>query len=229
MPAKVVCISRADAAAGEDVGRLVAERLSFRYVDEEVIERAARLARVDPKLVAKVEERQPLLRALLEKVAAAGELVGPATMAMGVPMYASLPHEPLRATPEDLRALIQAAITEIAREGNAVIVAHAASMALAMRGDVLRVSVTASADTRARRLGAARQITEEEATSAIATSDRNRRDYFRRFYEIDEELPTHYDLVVNTDVLTAGQAAEVIVCAAHMLRGSAPVDPPSKK
>jgi cytidylate kinase len=36
----------------------------------------------------------------------------------------------------------------------------------------------------------------------------------KRFYEIDEELPTHYDLVVNTDVLTVEQAAELVSRAA---------------
>ena len=96
-----------------------------------------------------------------------------------------------------------------------VIVAHAASMMLATRTDVVRVLVTASAETRARRLVAAQGVTSEAAAEAVATSDRNRRDYFRRFYGIDQEQPTHYDLVVNTDVLTPEQATEVIVCAAQ--------------
>jgi cytidylate kinase len=58
---------------------------------------------------------------------------------------------------------------------------------------------------------------EEAGTAAaIANTDRNRRDYFQRFYEIAQELPTHYDLVVNTDVLGPAQAAELIVCAARV-------------
>jgi cytidylate kinase len=48
----------------------------------------------------------------------------------------------------------------------------------------------------------------------VRDSDRGRRDYLKRFYDVDEELPTHYDLVVNTDVLTAEQAAEVVARAA---------------
>src|SRR5207247_3635911 len=120
-----------------------------------------------------------------------------------------------RAKPEDLRLLIQAAIHEVAREGRAVIVAHAASMTLATRPDVVRALVTASTETRARRLVAERGITSEVAAAEIATTDRNRRDYFRRFHHIAHEQPTHYDLVVNTDVLTPEQAAEVIACAAQ--------------
>ena len=46
--------------------------------------------------------------------------------------------------PEEGRRLIQDALIEIAGRGRAAIVAHAASMALAERPDVLRVHVTAS-------------------------------------------------------------------------------------
>jgi hypothetical protein len=213
--AQVVCISLTTAALGEQIGQLVAERLSFRYVDEQVIERAAQLARVDPALVAAVERRQPLLRALMEKLAAARDLIGPA-LAVGAPVFTGFPERQVHhAKPDDLRLLIRAAIHELAGHGQAVIVAHAASMMLANRPDVVRVLVTASAETRARRLVAAQGIAAEAAAEAIAASDRNRRDYFRLFYDIAQEQPTHYDLVVNTDVLTPEQAAEVIVCAAR--------------
>ncbi len=214
MAAQVVCISRTDGSLGEEIGKLVAERLGFRYVDEQVIERAARLAQVDPQLVAAVEQRQQLLRRLMDKLAAASEYVSPATLAVGVPLVTLLPERKgYRATPDDLRLLIQAAIHEIAREGGAVIVAHAASMTLATRPDVVRALVTASTETRARRMGAAQGISAEGATAAVAAGDRNRQDYFRRFHNIAQELPTHYDLVISTDVLTAAQATEVIVCA----------------
>ena len=57
-------------------------------------------------------------------------------------------------------------------------------------------------------------VSATEATAAIAASDRERRDYFRKFYSIHEEQPTQYDLVINTDVLTPGRAADIIVHSA---------------
>jgi cytidylate kinase len=118
-----------------------------------------------------------------------------------------------RTKPDDLRALIQAALHEIAANGSAVIAAHAASMTLASRPDVLRVLVTASVETRTRRLAEARGVTPATAAALIAEGDRNRHNYFRRFHDIAAELPTHYDVVVNTDSLDLAQVAEVIVCA----------------
>jgi hypothetical protein len=214
MDFRVVCISRTIAAGGEDIGQVIAQRLGFRYVDEQIIERAARLAQVDPKLIADTEHRQPVLQRLLDKLAAAYELAGPMTLATGVPIDAFVPAPGARrATPDDLRALIRAAIHEVAKAGQAVIVAHAASMALAGTESVLRVLVTASADTRARRLATAGDIGAADAAQAVTASDRERRDYFQRFYGIKDELPTHYDLLINTDVLTAAHAAEIILAA----------------
>ncbi|HSP98936.1 MAG TPA: cytidylate kinase-like family protein [Candidatus Dormibacteraeota bacterium] len=217
MAVQVVCISRTLGALGEEVGSLVAERLSFQYVDEQVIERAARLARVDPKLVEAAEHRQPLLRRLMQKLAAARDVVEPATtaLALGPLLVGVTERAALRATPEDLRLLIQEAIQELAQDGHVVILAHASSMTLATRTDIVRVLVTASVETRARRLVAAQGVTAEEAAAAVATSDRDRGDYFRRFYDVAQEQPTHYDLVINTDVLTPERAADLIVCAAR--------------
>ena len=48
------------------------------------------------------------------------------------------------------------------------------------------------------------------ARKAIKDADAARSDYLRRFYGVETELPTHYDLVVNTDILSVEQAAEVI-------------------
>jgi cytidylate kinase len=52
------------------------------------------------------------------------------------------------------------------------------------------------------------------AARVVKDSDAGRRDYLRRFYDVDEELPTQYDLVVNTDVLSLEQAADLVAKAA---------------
>ena len=216
MSFRVVCISRTIGAGGESIGQAVAQRLGFRYVDEQIIEKAAQQAQVDPALVAAAEHRQPLLKRLLDKMAMGAELAGTVTLATGVPVDAFVPMPAAyRAQPDDLRILIRAAIHEVAGAGHAVIVAHAASMALGSTEGVLRVLVTASPDTRARRLAEAERIVQAEAERRIAASDRERRDYLHSFYKISEELPTHYDLVINTDVLLREQAADVILSAAQ--------------
>ena len=214
MDFRVVCISRTTAAGGEEVGQAVAQLLGFRYVDEEIVALAARRARVDPALVAKAEHRQPLMQRLLAMLPRGADVASFVSGAAGVPVGpgAETPSGS-RADAADLRAMILATIHAVADAGQAVIVAHGASMALAKAEGVLRVLVTASAETRVRRLAEGERLVRSEAERRVAESDRERREYFARFYELPEELATHYDLVVNTDSLNPAQAAAVI-CAA---------------
>jgi cytidylate kinase len=117
-------------------------------------------------------------------------------------------------TGAELRALIREAIDEAAEEGETVIVAHAASIVLAGRSEVLRVLITASPEIRGRRLAATHQLEQKEARNAVEESDASRADYLKRFYGATSEAPTHYDLVLGTDRLTADRAAELVVTAA---------------
>ena len=211
MAAKVVCISRTLAAGGEEIGQAGGERLGFRVIDPGLIQRAAEKADVQPERVARTEHRQSLIRRLISSIAFA-EPSG----VLAPEYYAVYPEAALavgQTLEERLRLLIREVIEEVATEGQAVIVAHAASMALSGREGVLRVLVTASDDERADRLVWAAGMERGGAEAAVRTSDRERADYFRRFYEIDQELPTHYDIVINTDALGPEQAVNLIVAA----------------
>ena len=209
MPAKVVCISRTLAAGGEEIGQAVAERLGWRVIDAEIVQRAAEKAGLDASKVAQTEQRQPLIRRLISLIAFAEP---PQDLA---PQYYSAFPEAAFAVgqtlEERMRGLIRAVIEEVAGEGQAVIVAHAASMALAGREGVLRVLITASAEERANRMVWASGLEAGQAEAAVRESDAERVDYFRRFYELDEELPTHYDLVLNTDQLPPEAAVAAII------------------
>jgi cytidylate kinase len=58
-----------------------------------------------------------------------------------------------------------------------------------------------------------RGVDGREAERVVKDEDAGRAAYLKRFYGVDQELPTHFDLVVNTDVLTAADAANVIIAA----------------
>ena len=207
MDREVVCISHATGAGGEDVGRLVADRLGFLYVDEEIVARAAAKGGVDAGEVASEERRKSRAARLLEAIAQGGG----ETWAMGGGVPLSGGDE---VSSDEIRALIRETIEQTAARGKAVIVAHAASYAVGSGPAVLRVLVTASPDTRATRIADADGPDQGRAARAVKDSDAGRADYLKRFYDIGEELPTHYDLVVNTDALSIECAAGLISEAA---------------
>jgi hypothetical protein len=200
-----VCISHATGSAGAEVGSLVAERLGLRYVDDEVIAEAAAWAELDPALVADAERRKSFVRRLLGGI----EIQGSPRLPTGDVGARSLPSD------SDLRALISSAVSSFTRQGGVVIVAHAASFTVDA-GTALRVLVSASTSTRSGRIAGERGISPSQAEKVVRNEDAARADYLERFYGIDQELPIHYDLVLNTDVLSPAEAAAVVTAAATL-------------
>jgi len=203
----VVCISHAAGAGGEEVGRLVAERLGFLYVNEEIVARAAAKGGVDAADVADEERRKSLAARALNAIAQGG---GEAWTLGAVGPLSS--RDELDS--DDIRSLIRETIEQTAARGKAVIVAHAASYAIGHGDGILRVLVTASPETRTTRVAEAEGLDQAGAARAVKESDAGRADYLKRFYDVREESPTHYDLVLNTDGLSVEQAAELISRAA---------------
>ncbi len=201
---QVVTIAMMTGASAARIGRLAAERLGFQYVNDEIIDRAAEHAGVSRQELAEVEHSPSLISRIMNVLGAAV-----------TPEYTGRPLAPDEIDPSpSYRRLIQDVIREIAARGDVVILAHGASILLAGTPGLLRVLVTASPGTRAGRLAAESGHDARQATREIQHSDRERRAFFKRFHGLDEELPTHYDLVVNTDVLSPEAAARLIAYAA---------------
>jgi cytidylate kinase len=187
MSASVVCLSHTDGAEGTAIGRLVADRLGFSYADESIIAEAAQAIGVYPEAVWQAERRG-----------------GGRILEVDFGRFERS---------DTLRDLVRVAIEKTADAGRVVIVAHAASFALAERTGVLRVLVTASIRTRAARYAAAEDIDSRQAAKELAESDKGRAAYLQRVYGVKTEGPADYDLVVNTDLLTIDRAASIIVGA----------------
>jgi cytidylate kinase len=205
MASKVVCISATDGSGGEEVGARVAEALGFRLVNEEIVGQAADRADIPPNVIADVEQRRSVVSRVI------GELLGASRDSAAVHGFMVPPVIDSTPTEEDMRGVIRGVIDDIAERGEAVIVSHAASHALAHRSDTLRVLVTAGPDTRRDRICKAGNLRAKDADKSVARGDANRADYIKRFYGISQELPTHFDLVINSDRLSVGQAVDLIV------------------
>lgn len=193
---QVVCLSAVDGSGGEQIAPLLAERLGYRMVNEEIVAIAAGQAELELSLVADVERRKSMVDRILERLGTSAA----ASSAMGA--YMATPAFDGTLSEAALRKLIRSTIEQIAEQGKVVIVAHAASYALRERRDTLRVFLTASPETRTERLSA--------DTKALAKLDANRADYLKRFYDVGAEQSHDYDLVLNTDRLAPSVAAEII-------------------
>jgi len=76
------------------------------------------------------------------------------------------------------------------------------------------VLVTAPAEIRTQRIAEARGADAAQAAKELKRSDEARAAYLKTFYGVERELPTHYDLVLNTETLEPDVAAEIVARAA---------------
>jgi hypothetical protein len=208
MSADVICISRAMLTGADAIASDVAKGLGHRIVDEEILVRAAQRRNLTPAEVASAERRKSFLASTLAEISEHGADV--------INFIAN----PKAAAPtDDMRQLIRDAIMETADEGKVVIVAHAASYALARRKGVLRVLITGSEFARVNNwLPTSGGKSPREAEEIIRDSDAARADYLRRFYDVKHESPQDYDISLSIDTLPATRIAELIVQAAKAVQ-----------
>jgi cytidylate kinase len=209
---KVVTMAMSDGALAEEIGQRVADQMGFRYINDEIIGLAASKANVTPGEVDRVEHTKLLADRIVDALSTMS--LGFAGEAAIGTVYELLPLQDQSAL---YRNMIRDVLRELGTTGNVVIGAHAASIQLAGLDGLLRVFITASPEVRMERVGRAAGILPEDAKKRVEHGDNERAAYFRRFYDLQRELPTHYDLVINTDRLSPDAATQIIVSAAEAM------------
>jgi cytidylate kinase len=101
-------------------------------------------------------------------------------------------------------------MNELSRAGKVVIVGRAGQMILHDKPNVLHVQIVAPIETRIERVARDQSISEEAARAQVEASDSHRRKYLKRFYHVNWEDSSLYDLTVNTARLNVESAAELI-------------------
>lgn len=205
MHISVVALSREVGSEGEEVGRLVAEALGYRYVDYEVISKAAQEARVSPETITRAEATPPFLTRVLESLAR-----NPSVPLAGWADPIPLTQAPIY-TSTDYRQFVEQVVREVAAEGRAVIIGHAAAFLLAAQPGVLRVFICGSKEARVRRTMTGMGVPEKEALETVKRVDKERQEYFQRFYGVEWTKPALYDVCLNTDRMPAATAADLLV------------------
>ena len=193
MAAKVVTFAVQLGSGGNEIARTIALKLDYRFLDHEVISRAAEIAGVSPETIAAAERWPTFVERMLERLAlttvvSEGVLPAPPTNA-GAMMLTSA----------DYRALIEQVVRSLADEGNCVIVGHAAQAILSQSPQVFKVLVHGSKERRAERLAMQESIDLKDAMERVKTYDSQRTSFFKHAFNVDWLDSTIYDVTINTD------------------------------
>lgn len=179
----VITISRQTGSLGEEIGKMVSDRLGYRLVYREVINQAAIRAGAPSVALSIIDDLG---------------IFGLAPTIKEIQAY----HQ-----------AVQQVIEELASQDNIVIIGRAGQVILRDHKDAIHVLVIGNADKRAQRLAQSQHITLRAAVSQVTASDRSRRSYLQRYYNISWLDPLLYDLVISTDSITPTCAAEIICSA----------------
>jgi cytidylate kinase len=201
----LITISRQYGAGGSEVARLVADRLAWSVVDNDIVDRVAARAGLAPEVVARQDERIPgFVERLARALAASSQEF--AVPELGVAVREEEP---------GLVRLTELVVQEVATEGRVVLVGRAAPAVLGSSIDALHVKLVAPRDFRIRLAMRVDGLDARAAEKQMDETDAHRARYHREHYGRDWDDPSHYHMLLNTGLLGLEGAAEVIVSEAH--------------
>jgi cytidylate kinase len=219
----VITISREYGSGGGEVGRRVAQILSYDYVDKELITEVARMANVPESEVEKLDEKgeDPIiyfLKELFDEDEPQTVFQYPNEHKGNSELKIQKKESESNIFDRDKQLkLFESVIESVWERGNAVIIGRKANIILADKPDTLRVRVIAPLEKRLERIMRIENLSRTDALNLIRETDGHRERYAKQYYDIDWDDPELYDIVINTERLTVEDAAYLITEMAERL------------
>jgi cytidylate kinase len=177
----IICIAREIGALGEEIAAEISSKAGLKITDREDIEAELAKVGVARDKLERFDEKRP-------------------------PFWASL--TPAR---DDYLHFLKSVILEEAAAGDRIFIGRGAGAILDAVPGVASVKVIAPREERVRRVRESRSLTEKQAEQLVQRSDADRQGYHGFFFGMDWRVPGSYDMVLNTEGLSAADAADVIL------------------
>ncbi len=185
---RTITIEREYGSGGGDVARKLAAGLGWKLWDQALTDEIARLMDCPSRTVGEHEERKDSVRYRLFKAFMKGSFEG------------TLNAPKLKMVDADcIKDVTRRLVTDVAREGNAVIVGRGAAYHLHDRPDAFHVFVYAPFEEKVRRLCAGGK-SESDAIDLAETVDRDRAAYIKQYFNLDWPPREYFHLMINTTV-----------------------------
>lgn len=185
---KVIAIEREYGSGGGGIAQALADRLEWTLWDQEITRVIARRLKCDVKAVEEREERLDPTFYRLVKVFMRGSYEDSYTGG-GMDLLDS----------EHLARVFEEVVKDIALKGNAVIVGRGATWFLRGRPDVFQLFIFAPYEEKLRRI-LKRGRSRKEAEDLLATVDRERAAFVKKYYNMDWPHREIYHLMLNSKV-----------------------------
>lgn len=196
----LITISNRYGCGAVAVAHLVADRLGYEYVDEQLPVVVAKRLHTSAQAV---ESAENVGASMSERMLRALEFATPELGGrQDAPTF-----------DEDCLREVQHAVREYASHGNAVIIGRGAHAILGRRPDVLRVFMYAPRDWRIHHVMDGLHVDERAAAAEVDRIDRARAEYIQAYYGVKWVDHGNYDLSVDTATFGVEGSAEIIIRA----------------
>lgn len=196
----IITISRQFGAGGKTLGTRLANRLDYTFAGSEVIQKIAEVANVSPAWVESVEkEAGTRVSALISRMVSRS-------------LVDKILKDEKGYLDDDIYLdYLVLTISEIAEEGNAVILGRGSQYILKNEPDTYHILLMDEFDNRVRFMMANYDLTAGKATRMVQSEDRRRDNLYSKLGKSDYDSPSLYHLVLNMGRLSLEKAEDLIV------------------
>jgi cytidylate kinase len=203
----VITLSRQLESGGDEVARLLCERLGYQRFDKLAMAQLGQEMGLATGAIQGAVDFKPAAKGLLERWF--GNYEDPMT---GDPNSLTFGHRN-----DSLQDLTIANLMDIInagyKKGNVVIVGRGGMAALQDKPDVLHVRILAPMELRVKRLMEHESLVREDAQKKIRERDLSDVGWIKRYFGLDSHEPTLFDLVISTAKYTPAEAADLVLQA----------------
>ncbi len=176
----VVAVSETIGSLGNEIGHRVAQARGYEFADREIIAKAAERFHEGIGELTHVTEEKPTL------------------------------WERFTDTQHRYMTYVEAIVYEMAARDDVVLIGRAATILLRGITPAVRVRISAPEDVRAARIHQEQGLTQDAALDWVRQSDHERASRVKFLYHVDWDDPLLYDLVLNSERLTAARGARLV-------------------
>ncbi len=195
----VLTISRQFGAGGITLGKMVSEKLSYTFYDEEIIQLVAEKAKVSRHWVESMEKEaggkiQRLISGLVSR-SLIDRILDDQRGYIDEDIYVDLLHE---------------VIQRIADEGDAVLIGRGSQYILKDNTNACHVLLVADKEHRIKFIEKHYNLETNQAVRVVNTEDKRRINLYRKFGKEDYDQPAHYHMVLNMNMIDLDTAARLM-------------------
>lgn len=185
-----ITISRETGAGGSEIARRLAEELKMDLMGGQIIERVAKNAKMSTNVVETLDEK-------------AVTRVDSMINSLFVSRHLS---------PDSYLRHLTWVLGTIGEHGNAIIVGRGANFVLS-KEKTFRIRFVAPKEYRIQHFIKSRGMTKADATKYVEKRDEDRAGYIKNYFKADASDPSHYNMVINTEMTGIEGAVKIVVAA----------------